>query len=156
MLYAPLDSNHIPLVSPGAGLLDFLIKSKVIAVGFFFFPFSVTKRSEKSNQTFFFFFSQSDFLLFFQQLNANALQLKPVRLHHRQTDSLTASSGHTRCCRCSWRVNAPPLSLHTLRDASRCCCGSRVCGAQVRRRTHTGRQEEMERLSKQQIMSSSS
>lgn len=54
MLYAPLDSNHIPLVSPGAGLLDFLIKSKVIAVGFFFFPFSVTKRSEKSNQTFFF------------------------------------------------------------------------------------------------------
>lgn len=124
--------------------------------GFSSFPSPWQNAQKKVIRLFFFFFSQSDFLLFFQQLNANALQLKPVRLHHRQTDSLTASSGHTRCCRCSWRVNAPPLSLHTLRDASRCCCGSRVCGAQVRRRTHTGRQEEMERLSKQQIMSSSS
>lgn len=103
---------------------------------------------KKSNQTFFFFFSIRVFAVFSaakrKRAPAETCATTP------QTDWLTASSGHTRCCRrCSWRVKAPPLSLHTLRDASRCCCGSRVCGAQVRRQTHTARQEEMERLSKQ-------
>ena len=60
---------------------------------------------KKSNQTFF-FFSQSEFLLFFQQLNANALQLKPVRLHHRQTDWLHPADTHAAAAaaRGAWRL----------------------------------------------------
>lgn len=58
----PLGSNHIPLVSSKAGLLDFLIKSKVIAVDFSpLFFLRGKKRLNSNGRKKRQFFTQSEF-----------------------------------------------------------------------------------------------
>lgn len=94
----PPDSNHIPLVSSRAGLLHFLIKSKLIVVDF---PlrFSVEKKAPQKRK-------QSDFFLnltmsVLQELNSSSLLSSWNLWDSTLTDWLHPAETRRRRCCCS-------------------------------------------------------